>query len=1142
MRSFLLYVAIILFSFSAYSKDTAPKKKVKKVEIKKIEDLKKSKKLKSTKEQKKYLKEFKNAYAIFQDQADSFNEEILTQIKMEYKSKSKFLKSIYKELTDEMLEDEKIKREQTIDMMERFVKKYPNNRYTPDILFRLADLYFEKTEYDFEEKKERYEEQLEKFEAKLIKEEPKEPKKNYDKTLSYFKKILTDFPSYKEIVGAYYLTGYIYLQLANDADDEKEKIRYADLAKLYFEELVNNYPEGRYTARAYLRIAEYFYNKKPERNKPTTYYKNIAIDYYDKALAVKNGDVYDYATYKKAWSYYTIADAMHMESYEKGIDIFSKLVEKYDNDKEDEIKIYREESIEFIAISFVEGYENNSEILDQYIEKIKKEKFGREVLEKIAQAYFDGALWKMSINIYRMIFKYYPLHPENPSLYDYIIEAYVKLGDKEGAIAARDEFLASFKKDSEWYKENSENEKAMTILDGLNARHLYDAAAHHYNLAWEYKDAGKEEDALKSFTLAGELYNKYLLEYPLAPNYYDVQYYYAEVLFLTKRYKESVKMFKKVRDNNEKFTFAESSAKRIIDNYEEMLKLKIKNGELPVIAKPDGNKLEQLDEVKPIEMAEEYKTLVKARDKFFELFPANADAPIYLFKSAYDYYSHLQFEEARRRYFDIIDKFPDSQPGRYALEDVYFSYIAQKKYDEAEKFYATIKENPKYKNLKKEDLASINTLQAASVFKKAEYYTKRKEFDKAALVYLQLYKKYPDSENALQSLRNADYSYKSANMPLKRISILKMINKHIDSRPELKKEKKYQVEISSNILSIAELSERFFDFKMAISNFEIYLRRFPDGGDVKYVYAKLPQLYYNNQDYDVAAKRYLKYGPKLDEKNQIVYLYSAINAYKKAQDWESIISVYKIFLKKFGNKPKYKAEAVIVNYQIYEMYLKLNSKRKAEKYLKLTYKFFGKLKTPTDFKTEQGKQYLKAKYLAAKGEFLQVEKLLPYYIKMPVGGRKPLKNIKKKMSFAGKMIKLYDGVFKKYKEPEWAIASFFRKGYLNKQFAEALFAVEAPKGFDEDEIDAYKEQLEEFAEPYEEIAEKLYKDAYAYSQKFNINNDWTEKLLIELNKIDKDTYKIPKKMLSVEEEKLKLDMEKSDRYRIIEVQEDAEEK
>jgi hypothetical protein len=130
------------------------------------------------------------------------------------------------------------------------------------------------------------------------------------------------------------------------------------------------------------------------------------------------------------------------------------------------------------------------------------------------------------------------------------------------------------------------------------------------------------------------------------------------------------------------------------------------------------------------------------------------------------------------------------------------------------------------------------------------------------------------------------------------------------------------------------------------------------------------------------------------------------------------------------------------------------------------------------------------------------------------------------------MTKLYNELISKYKEPEWAIAAYFRKGYLNKQFAEALFAVKPPAGLDEDEQEAYTEELENFAEPYLEEAEKLYKEAYTYAIKLNIDNDWTNKLLIELNKIDKETYKLPKKLIDEENKSLTLENNSPPLYEI----------
>ncbi len=1087
-----------------------------------IETVKKQ--LKTIKEKKESLNDFEEAYKLYESQASSYYNYILDHVKTEYSNKRKFIKLRYDKLTKELMGEEEIKRKQAINVMEDFIIRYPNNKkYTPDVLFRLADLYFEKEELDYSNKKDEYENKMDAYESGKTKVKPIEPEKKYTKTLYYFKRIINEFPEYKEIAGSYYLTGYIYLQLKADTDNERKKNIYSEQAFRYFKMLVDNYPDSNYTARAYLRIAEYYYDKRPESDKPATYYKYFAIKNYKKALNVKGNDVYDYAMYKMAWSYYTVADSSHINDYNNAIDIFSSLVQKYDTNDEDEIKLYREEAISFTAISFVEGFENNTDVLKKYVEKQGKPEYAREVLSEVARAYYDGALWKISIQIYNMIFEYYPLHPENPAFYDFIISAYAKLGDEKGAIEARERFLKDYKKGSPWYNANADNEKAMALLQNFNARYLYDSAAYHYNNGYSYLEKGENDKAMLSFGMAASLYDNLLINFPLNKDYYKIQFYYAETLYLLKQYKKAITMFKKVRDNNEHIEFTEDSSRRLIDCYEGILKEKIKNNELKLAGKPDSEKLASEDKIEKLKMPKEYIQLIKVRDEFIKMFPKDKDAPIYSFKSANDYYRHYYFEEARKRYFKLMQNYPDSEPAKYALEDIYFSYMAQRKYDEAEQFYANIIKDPKYSNLKKEDLENIKTLQSASVFKKAEQFYKNKKYEKAALAYMSLYKNYPNSPNALQALRNADFAYKEAKTPLKRINLLKEINKYIRNKKKLFSEKKYKIEVSSNILTIADISERFFDFNMTINYYEKYLKEFPNGGDVKFVYSKLPQLYYNNKNYQKSASFYLKYGSKLDEKNHVLYIQNAIAAYKKAQAWNKVIKTYKLFIKTFGKKPKYRYRAVIMNYYIYETYLKLNQKKNADKYLRNTYKIFAKLKQPNDLKSPLGKEYLRAKYLASKTNFLQVEKLLPIYERMPVGGRNPLINIKKKIKYAVKMTKLYNSLIAKYKEPEWAIAAYFRKGYLNKQFAEALFAVKAPKNLDEDEQDAYKEDLEDFAEPYLDTAEKLYKEAYTYAIKLNIDNDWTKKLLLELNKIDKDTYKIPKKLIDKENRILKLE-------------------
>lgn len=1082
-------------------------------------DQKKVYRLKELKEQGRELAAFKKAFEIYQSQSYDYSEEILNKVIQEYKHKVAFIDKRYRQKINNLEDGESVKRANTIAMMERFIRKYPRDqKFTPDVLFRLADLHFEKAELDYDLAQQEHERNLALFDAKKLKKEPKEPQKDYSKTLYYFKRIINDFPEYNQIDGAYYLTGYIYLQQKKDTEDEKLKVQYAEEAKKYFEQLVNNYPESPYKARSYLRIAEYFYGKRPDPNKPATYHKYNALEYYQKALDVKGSDVYDYAMYKMAWSHYTIADEAHLEDYDKSIKIFSTLVEKYDSDKDDEIKLYREEAIEFIAISFVEGYERNMQKIREYVTTSGKPDYAREVLVKVAQAYFDGQIWRESINVNNMVLEYYPLHYENPILYDYIITAYLKLGDEGGSIQARERFLKDYSEGSAWHQANINNEKAMVILTQLNAKHLYDAAIFHNQQAQLFQEKDEKDKALAAYGMASQLYNKFLLNYPLSEDYYDVQYYYGITLYQLKNYDEAAKMFKKVRDNNEKYTHAEDASYRLILAYQEALKQLVLDKKTPEIKMPSEDELEKLETIESIEMNDYYKELIATRRKFITMFPKHKDTPVFLFYNAQDYYKHLMFDEARKDLFELLDRYPETITAQYALEDIYKSYIAQRKYDDAEKFYTGIQKNPKFSSLikKKEDLGKIKKLQTASVYKKALRLNKQKKYQEAAGEYMRLYNSYPNSEFSLDALRSASTAYKDAKIPLKRIDILKKIITFIDKDKKNVKDKTLQDEVAASILEIADISERFFDFQVTITYFEKYLNRFPKGGDVKYVYGKLPELYYNNQRYQKAAELYKSYGTRLDEKNQIAYIFYSINAYKKGEKWRQVIRGYLDFIRRFGNKAKYKEQVIVLYFYIYETYLKMNEKKMADKFLKKTYVNFKKLKS------SDKPEYKSARYYAARANFLRVERQLPAYEQMPLGGRNPAKSIQNKIKSAKYLFNLYNSVATTYKEPEWAIAAFFRKGYLNKQFAEALFAVKPPSSFNEDEKEVYTEELEEFAEPFLDQALKMYEDAYTYAKKVKIDNEWTTKLLIELNKMDKEQYKLPPRLIDEERSALQI--------------------
>ncbi len=105
--------------------------------------------------------------------------------------------------------EERMRRIAAITLFEDFLRRYPNDhRWTPDVIFRLAELYFEKSKDEFLLASDRYMTDLKRFDNKEIPEAPLPPKHDYAQTVTLYRRLLHEFPSYRQIEGAYYLLGF----------------------------------------------------------------------------------------------------------------------------------------------------------------------------------------------------------------------------------------------------------------------------------------------------------------------------------------------------------------------------------------------------------------------------------------------------------------------------------------------------------------------------------------------------------------------------------------------------------------------------------------------------------------------------------------------------------------------------------------------------------------------------------------------------------------------------------------------------------------------------------------------------------------------------------------------------------------------
>ena len=80
-----------------------------------------------------------------------------------------------------------MRRDEAIERFDAFLARYPNNpKYTPDALFRLAELHFEKSNEAYVAKLEAYDAHLEDYDAGRVDDLDPEPVQDYARTIELF--------------------------------------------------------------------------------------------------------------------------------------------------------------------------------------------------------------------------------------------------------------------------------------------------------------------------------------------------------------------------------------------------------------------------------------------------------------------------------------------------------------------------------------------------------------------------------------------------------------------------------------------------------------------------------------------------------------------------------------------------------------------------------------------------------------------------------------------------------------------------------------------------------------------------------------------------------------------------------------------
>ncbi len=564
--------------------------------------------------------------------------------------------------------EEKQRRIDAIAVLEGFLRRYPADRkWTPDVMFRLAELYYEKAADDFLVAQEAYQKALDSDNPPTT----PSPKPDYAATVNLYRRLLVEFPNYRLLDATYYLLGFCLGEMGQDAEGKQALLalvcsnRYRPLdppAPSVKSTGMNRGPvvdaykdctpikkDSKFLAEAWTRVGEMHFDAGELA---------LAISAYGRVLAFKDSAYYDKAIYKLAWSYY------RDNRFPDAIREFDNLVKWADSKKAAGDKFgsdLRPEAVQYLGISFSEpdwdgdtlpDKETGLERVQAFYRGRENEPHVKEVFQRLGDMYFDMTKYDEAVAVYKVILQKWPYFAEAPTLQEKIIKALERSRNLVAAAKEREVLGRTYSKGSDWFKANHDNPEALAVAAQLaedallSAATTVHAAAQACKSKWQENksDTRKLEECLQTYRTAAELYEKYLTAYPTSKRAYEFSYFYADALYYGGKVPESIPAYIVVRDSNLDNKYQQEAALQVIKAYEEIIdKMKAAHTiEDPPIPDEKNTK----PPVVPLAMHEVYKKYMEALDWYVANLPDDR-TPDLRYASAVLMLTHRQWPEAR---------------------------------------------------------------------------------------------------------------------------------------------------------------------------------------------------------------------------------------------------------------------------------------------------------------------------------------------------------------------------------------------------------------------------------------------------------------------------------------------------------------
>lgn len=770
------------------------------------------------------LKDVESEYDQFTKAADDHDKRMRTIAHREYDQRTGELERRYAERIAKTESDQVKHHTQTIALLEKFLVDHPDHEtFTPDAMYRLADLYLDKANEEVDQRM-AAQEAL----PAGAKEDQAAIVADYSPSLTLWETILTKFPSYRQTPATMYLLAYY----TKTKDDRKSLEIFLALACSNKYKWNDKAPVIPTKAEAIKRVEQKqlrdpYADCTPYPGAETelvrhAWVRGVADEHFavagelDDAIAaylkVANGGneskLYAESLYKLAWSFYK-RDFL-LDSIKR----FDQSVKLYDDTvaagNQPPLEL-RDESIQYISVAFTDPWEGETDSdpakafdrAKNFYKGRENEKHVRDVWVALGHAFSDLQAWDQAVDSYKIALgPPWELDPHNPLVNQEIVNAFEAKGDKFAADQAAAELATKYAPGTAWYAANEKDREAMENQRRIAERALYAASRNTHSAATQLRkdyDAAKTKDPqakaeyLAMYGKAIELYRQFIETYSDSDYVYEFSFLEGEALFYAERYPEAIAQYRWVRDHKDMgTTYYLDAARSVLQSLEAEAQAEVVAGKLQPLKIPSVADLQaQPQPWQPQPIPPTYIDLQAEYDNYQNVVPDPSAAPQQGINAALISLAYLHTDDAIRRFGKVEENFchtppadprdPKSvAPASKAKDGILAIYQAQNNFDLIEqtnkKFISLGCGDKSAIDLAISQNRSLNFTRAADLYKKEQYVP-------AAEAFYRFYKNAPAADPDLPTaLYNAAVAYKLGDRPKTAIGLFKEFTAKTDKR------------------------------------------------------------------------------------------------------------------------------------------------------------------------------------------------------------------------------------------------------------------------------------------------------------------------------------------------------------------------